>query len=98
MRSSMYGIQPMPPSDSATRRFGNLWNTGETNRSAVVYIELHPNREMDTAKGASSAVDGALPEVPKCIDSGISASWATAKTGSQWSVWNDGSPSGAGFS
>src|SRR5580704_3386450 len=94
----MYGTQPMPPSDSATLRRGKRWNTGESNRSAVVYMELQPNNEMLTANGASGEVAGAFPDVPKCMHSGMSASWAAAKTASQPWPWNDGSPSGNGLS
>src|SRR4051812_42686931 len=98
MRSSMYGTQPMPPSERATLRRGDLWKTGEKSRAAVVYIELHPNREMETGKGASSDVLGAWPEEPKCMHSGRLASWTAASSGSHASVWNDGRPRGAGFS
>ena len=41
---------------------------------------------------------GTLPDVPKCIDTGISHSCTASQNGSQWSVWNEGSPSGTGFS
>ena len=33
---------------------------------------------------------GTLPEVPKCMHSGSPLSSMAEKTGSQWSVWNDG--------
>src|SRR5260370_42503047 len=97
MRSRMYGTQPMPPSERATLRRGNLWKTGEKSRSAVVYMELQPNKAIVTGKGASSAVLGDWPELPKGMHSGRAASWAAANTGSHAAVWNDGSPRGAGF-
>ncbi len=79
-------------------RFGWRWNTGEKIRSATAYIELHDISEMNTAIGASGAVLGTLPDVPKCRHSGSSASSAAEKSGSQWSVWNDGRPSVTMFS
>ena len=93
----MYGSQPMPPSDSANFRFGCLWNTGENSKSAVQYIELHRINVIITVNGASGAVIGVTPDVPKCMHNGNSASCAVANTLSQWSVWNDGSASGTGF-
>src|SRR3954452_18198209 len=38
-----------------------------------------------------------LPE-PKCRLTGMSVSSKTAHSGSQWSLWNDGNPSGSGLS
>ena len=50
--------------------------------------------EIHTTMGASGAVSGGLPELPKCMNTGSPVSWAAAKNGSQWSVWNDGRPNG----
>src|SRR3546814_4045269 len=52
---------------------------------------------MATAKLASGATSGAPPE-PKWRHSGRSASWAAARNGSQWSLWNDGRPRRCGAS
>ena len=89
-----------PPDTSlrrATRRRGNLWKTGDNRRSTVVNCEFIPNRAIATAKLASGAVTGA-PPVPKCRQSGISASWAAARNGSQWSLWYEGRSSRCGAS
>ncbi len=59
--------------------------------------EFMPKRAMATAKLASGAVTGA-PPLPKCRHSGISAAWAAARNGSQWSPWYDGRPSRCGAS
>jgi hypothetical protein len=40
MRSRKYGIQPMPPSESATRSPGKRAKTPESKRSAARPIEL----------------------------------------------------------
>src|ERR1700742_4459391 len=96
----MYGIQPMPPSESAILRSGNLWNTGDSSSSAVALIEFRPNSEIATVKLvviASGEACGEPPE-PKCSDSGTFASTAAANTGSQWSVCQDGRPMRSGSS
>ena len=51
-----------------------------------------------TANGASGAVVGACPDVPKCMHNGMPASSAAANSGSQWSVWNEGRPRAWGIS
>ena len=88
----MYGIQPIPPSDSATLRFGCLWKTGESSSSTVADIELRPNSEMATVKFVVIASGEAcgLPPDPKCSESGRSWAAAAASTGSQWSLCHDG--------
>src|SRR3954471_21389098 len=88
----------MPPSEKAILRFGCRWKTGEKIRSDTAYIELHDISEMNTARGASGAVLGTFPDVPKCMHSGRSASSQAEKIGSQWSVWYEGSPSVTMFS
>src|SRR3954471_16497984 len=80
----------MPPSEKATFRLGWRWKTGEKIRSEMAYIELQAMSEIITAMGASGAVSGTLPDVPKCMHSGSPVSSIAEKTGSQWSVWNDG--------
>src|SRR5690606_4799600 len=100
IRSSMYGIQPMPPSDRAIFRFGNLWNTGDSSNSAVADMEFRPNSEIATVKFVeppSGDTFGAPPE-PKCSEIGMSVSWAAASSGSQWSVCQEGKPSRCGSS
>src|ERR1700677_3362798 len=96
----MYGIQPMPPSDSAILRSGNLWKTGDSSSSAVALIEFRPKSEIATVKLvviASGEAWGEPPE-PKCSDSGRFASVAAANTGSQCEVCQDGRPMRSGSS
>ena len=47
---------------------------------------------MAVVKGASGATEGAPPD-PKWRHTGIPDSSQMRKKGSQWVVWNDGSPS-----
>ena len=84
----------MPPSASPTRRPGNLWNSGEKSRSAAHTIEFVPIVEIQTTIGASGAVSGGLPELPKCMNNGNWVSCTVANSGSQWSLWIEGRPSG----
>src|SRR3546814_5449517 len=65
--------------------------------SSDLNCEFIPKRAMATAKLASGATSGAPPE-PKWRHSGRSASWAAARNGSQWSLWNDGRPRRCGAS
>src|SRR5438105_11270496 len=88
----------MPPSEKAILSLGCRWNTGEKIRSEMAYIELQAISEIITAIGASAAVLGTFPEVPKCMQSGNPASSTAEKIGSQWSVWNDGWSSETMFS
>ena len=55
----------------------------EKQRLIMHCIELRPISAMKVASGASGAVKGRVPEVPKCIISGMSASSAALKNGSQ---------------
>src|SRR2546423_2042613 len=80
----------MPTSENANRGLGWRWKTGEKIRSEMAYIELQAISEIITAIGASGAVLGTLPEVPKCMHSGRARSSTADQIGSQWSVWNDG--------
>ena len=51
-----------------------------------------------TSIGASGAVNTSCPEEPRWIDNTVSQSTNASQSGSQWSVWKLGSPSGTGFS
>src|SRR5580704_8515769 len=66
--------------------------------STVVPMRLVLYSAISTASGASAENPGSLLDDPKCRQSGKSASSQAEKTSSQWFVWKDGSPSGAGFS
>src|SRR6516225_2451675 len=93
----MYGIQPIPPSDRATLRLGKRSKIRVLSRSTVHICEFSPNRAIDVVNGASGATDGAPPE-PKCRHSGRPDSSQIRRKGSQWLVWNDGSPRACGIS
>src|SRR5581483_2364067 len=101
----------MPPSARENCRSGNCWSLPENSRSTQDHIRLDENKVIATANGASGALNSAgfmalaakenpgtnEPE-PKCSDSGMCASEHTRQRGSQWSVWNEGSPPGTGLS
>src|SRR5271169_2065125 len=53
-----------------------------------------PTDGVDSGDGLTMSDD----EVPMCIDNGNPVSSQAEKTGSQWPVGNEGSPSGCGFS
>ena len=98
MRSRKYGIQPIPPSDNATRRSGKRTNTPDSSRSAASPIELQASNVYRTESGQSSDVPVVRPDVPKCMHSGTPVSSAAANTGSHCRLCQLGRPSGAGFS
>ena len=53
---------------------------------------------MPWMNGESLDAIGTTPLVPMCMHTTVSVSTHACHTGSQWSVENDGSPSGTGFS
>src|SRR4051794_40431861 len=98
MRSRKYGIQPMPPSDSATLRFGNLRNRFDQMRSAAACTMLIGVSVMRQSIGASGAVMTNDDDDPMCMHTTTSSSLHAAQNGSQWSEWMLGQPSFDGFS
>src|SRR5580658_1606553 len=98
MRSRKYGIQPIPPSDRATRRSGNLRSTGDHNRSAAAWTMLTGWSPMRTSMGASGAVTTSDDEDPMWRQTMVPSSLHAAQNGSQWSLWKLGSLSFDGFS
>src|SRR5215469_5266517 len=98
-RSRKYGIQPMEPSDSAIFRPGNLTKLPLNSQSSSVPAWLAAAEyAMNASVGMSSEVRIRLEDEPTCIETTNPASWHACHSGSQWSVWIDGSPSLTGFS
>src|ERR1700688_2208545 len=98
MRSRKYGIQPIPPSDSATRNAGNFLSTGDHNRSAAACTVFTGCRPMRTSIGASGAVTTSDDDDPMWRHTMVPSSLHADQNGSQWSLWKLGSLSLAGFS
>ena len=48
----------MPPSDSATLRFGNLWKTGEISRSTVAHLRVHAEQRDGRRRTCAVRRDG----------------------------------------
>src|ERR1700688_2468425 len=98
MRSRKYGIQPIPPSDSATRNAGNFRSTGDHNRSAAACTMFTGCRTVRTSIGASGAVTTSDDDEPMCRHTMVPSSLHADQNGSQWSEWKLGSLSFEGFS
>src|SRR4051794_24785921 len=82
-RSRKYGIQPMPPSDSATVRSGNFLNTGEWMRSAAHCTMFIGCSVINTSIGASTDVITSLPDEPMCMQTMVPSSEHACQNGSQ---------------
>src|SRR5262245_35238166 len=98
MRSRKYGIHPMPPSESAIRRFGNLRKTCDQIRSAAHIRMLTGVTVIITSTGASSEVTAIDDDEPMWRQTTVPVSSQARQNGSQWSVWKLGYPSLVGFS
>src|ERR1039457_4032099 len=98
MRSRKYGIQPIPPSERATLRSGNLRRTGDQMRSAAALTMFIGVRLMRTSIGASGAVMTISEEEPMYMHTTTFSSLHAFQNGSQWSVCTLGQPSLEGFS
>src|SRR5689334_7638680 len=74
-------------------------------------MRFEENSTIGTANGASGVASlrgsrldaenenpGTKDPDPKCSETGIRASSQARQSGSQWSVWKDGCPSGTGLS
>ena len=94
----MYGTQPMPPSDSATLRSGNLRSTGDQTRSAAACTMFIGVSVMRQSIGASGAVITRADDDPMCMQTTTFSSLQACQNGSQWSLWRLGHPSLDGFS
>src|ERR1700678_28296 len=87
-------------------RLGCRWSRPENRMSVIDHIELVPKIAMATANGAPSwpAIGpenenpGTKPPEPKCRHTGVSVASQVSHSRSQWSVWNEGSPSEVGAS
>ena len=98
MRSKKYGIQPIPPSDRATRMSGNLRSTGDQMRSAAALTMFIGVTVINTSMGASGEVMTSSEEEPMCMHTTTFSSQHACQKGSQWSEWMLGQPSLEGFS
>src|SRR3954454_20410618 len=98
MRSRKYGIQPMPPSDSAILMSGNLRSTGDQIRSAAAWTMLIGVSVMRQSIGAWGAVITICDEEPMCRQTTTFSSLHADQNGSQWSEWKLGQPSFDWFS
>ena len=76
---------------------GNRSKTGSCTRSTGAHLGVEPE-QGDRRGERRLGRDVGAPPRPKCRHSGMSASCAAARNGSQWSVWNDGSPRACGLS
>src|SRR5581483_4748177 len=94
----MYGIQPMPPSDRAILRLGNLRSTGDQTRSAAHCTMFIGVRVMRQSMGASGAVMTSADDEPMCMHTTTCSSLHAVQNGSQWSECRLGQPSLDGFS
>src|ERR1700722_18575560 len=88
----------MPPSERETLRSGNLRRTGDQSRSAAAWMMLTGWREIRTSMGASGAVTTKEDDDPMWRQTMVPSSEQADQKGSQWSEWNEGSLSLAGFS
>ena len=93
-----YGIQPVPPSERATRSVGYSLNTRDHSRSAAAWQMFSGCRVIITSIGASGAVMASWPDEPRWMLRIVSVSTIAFHIGSQWSEWKLGSPRVAGFS
>ena len=77
----------MPPSLSATFRFGNLRNIGDQMRSAAHCTMFIGCSVIIVSIGASIDVMVIWLDEPMCRHSTDSVSCIAARNGSQWSEW-----------
>ena len=76
----------MPPSDRATRRFGNLRNTGDHTRSAAHCTMFIGCSVIIASIGASMAVIVICDDEPMCRQMTVPTSSQAWRNGSQWSL------------
>ena len=82
-RSRKYGIQPVPPSDSAILRSGYFLIGLDHNRSAAACTMFIGCSVIITSIGASGAVIASRPEDPMCTFSTVSVSTSASHSGFQ---------------
>src|SRR6516164_11176503 len=98
MRSSAYGIQPIPPSDRAKCSVLYFRNMGDQTRSAAACTMLIGCRLIITSIGASTEVIRICEDEPRCMHTTVPSSAQAVQKGSQCSLCNEGQPSFSGFS
>ena len=90
IRSKKYGTHPVPPSDSATRRWGKFFRTRDQSRSAAADWMFIGCRVIITSGGESTAGIDRRPEEPRWMESTVPVSQQARHTGSQYSSWKLG--------
>src|SRR5579875_308515 len=98
MRSRKYGIHPIPPSDSANFRSGNLRRTGDHTRSAAALTMLIGCSVIIVSTGASIEVITTDDDEQMCRHTTVFSSLQACQNGSQWELCKEGYPSFSGFS
>src|SRR5205807_4965269 len=93
-----YGIQPVPPSDSAMRIGGKSLMTRDHRRSAAAEQMFMGWSVIITSTGASGLVTVREPEDPRWMDRTTPSSHRARHSGSHAGSWKLGKPSVAGFS
>ena len=84
-RSRKYGIHPVPPSESATRRSGKFFSTRDHSRSAAADWMFIGCRVIITSGGESTAGIERRPDDPRWIESTVPVSQQAFHTGFQYS-------------
>jgi hypothetical protein len=97
-RSRKYGIQPVPPSDSAIFRSGYSLIGRDHNRSAAAWTMFIGWSVIITSGGESAAGIDSRPDEPMCTDITVFVSHSARQSGFQYSLWKLGYPRAAGFS
>src|SRR5271154_7306246 len=98
MRSRKYELQPIPPSESATRTSGNRRNTEDQIRSVAACTMLSGVSVMRQSIGASGDVTTICEDEPMCMQATTPSSLQAFQKGSQWSECRLGQPNFDGFS
>src|ERR1700692_4432395 len=83
-RSRRPATQPIPPSDRQILKDGYLVHTPEYSQSTAAVMAYAKNSTPATSGGASSVVDGDVPDDPMCRFTTVPVSAQAAISGSQW--------------
>src|ERR1700739_4592610 len=97
-RSRKYGIQPVPPSESAILRSGYSLMGRDHSRSAAACTMFIGCSVIITSIGASGAVIANRPEEPMRVFHTVFGADTAFQNGFQYSLWKLGYPIAAGFS
>src|SRR4051812_30397153 len=97
-RQRKYGIQPMSPSVSENRSWGNRSQNVAHRRSMRVKIDIVDDDVIFTLAGASAAAGADRDDDPTWQHSTVPTSQHAVNSGSQWPEWIEGMLSASGFS